>query len=65
MKQALPGLARLTSPQLINLLTNLISEVDNLPRLELPHFAVQVNKSEVINLLMKFITEVSHHPKAY
>ena len=45
-------LARLISPQIINLFIKLITEVNEPPRLDLPHFAVQINKSEFINLLL-------------
>ena len=56
-------LASLISLQVVNLLVDLLTEVSNLLRLDLPHFAVQFNKSEGINLFIKSLTEVNNHPK--
>ena len=46
-------LARSISPWVVKLLIKLMTEVNNL-RVDLPHFAVQLNKSGVIDLSINY-----------
>ena len=50
-------LAGLISPQGIKLLTNLLTEVVNLLRVDLPHFAVQVSKPG--GFMISFINQLT------
>ena len=58
-------LARLMSPQVIEMFINLLPEGNDLPWVDVSRFAEQINKSGVINLIIKFISEIDNHPKTY
>ena len=58
-------LASLITPQVIDLLINLSTEVHNLLLVNLPHFVVQIIKPAVINMLTNLLNEVNNHPKTY